>query len=113
MHELGLTTEIVDLVTAKAAEAGAARVVSVKLAIGAFSGVEPDAVAFCFEIVSKGTLAEGARLEIDRVPLTLECRGCGVTAPAQDVFAVCSSCGSTDVRVTAGREFRVDSMEVD
>ena len=113
MHELGLTKELVDIVAAKAAEAGAARILSLKLVIGALSGVEADAVAFCFEVVSKGTAAEGARLEIDRVPLTLACRACGVTAPTEDIFTVCARCGSTDVAIAAGREFTIKSMEVD
>ena len=113
MHELGLTKELVDLVTAKAAEAGAQRVVSVSLAIGAMSGVEADAVSFCFEVVAKDTIAEGARLEIERIPLTLACRACGVTAPVDDVFTVCAKCGSTEVSIIAGHEFTVRSMEVD
>ena len=113
MHELGLTKELVDLVVAKAGEAGAAKVVSIRLAIGALSGVEADAVSFCFEVVSKDTIAEGARLEIDRVPLTLACRTCRAKTAVEDVFTVCGKCGSTNVEVVAGREFTIKSMEVD
>jgi len=113
MHELGLTKELVDLVAAKAAAAGARRIVSVRLAIGAMSGVEADAVSFCFSVVAKDTIAEGARLDIERIPLTLRCRGCGVTAPVENIFTVCAKCGSTEVEVTAGREFTIKSMEVD
>jgi len=113
MHELGLTKELVDIVALKAAEAGATRILSLKLAIGALSGVEADAVEFCFTVVSKGTPAEGARLEIDRIPLTLKCRACGVTAPTEDIFTVCARCGSTDVSIAAGHEFTIKSMEVD
>ncbi|MBI5529074.1 MAG: hydrogenase maturation nickel metallochaperone HypA [Deltaproteobacteria bacterium] len=68
MHELGLTQDLVDLVTAKAVAEGVAKVISVRLMVGEFAGVEPDSVSFCFEVVSRGTVAENARLEIERVP---------------------------------------------
>lgn len=113
MHELGLTKDLVDLVTAKAVEAGAKRVVSIRLVVGAISGVEADAVSFCFEVVSKGTIAEGARLDIDRVPLTLACKTCRAKTEVEDVLTVCGKCGSTDVEIVAGREFTIKSMEVD
>jgi len=113
MHELGLTKELVDIVDARAREAGAVKIKSIMLTIGAFSGVEADAVSFCFEVVAKGTLAEGAELVIERVPLKVDCAGCGRTSVNEDNFPICPLCGGTNVVITSGREFVIRSMEVE
>lgn len=113
MHELGLTAELVKIVDEKAREAGAGRVTSVSVSIGAFSGVEADAVSFCFEVVAQGTLAEGAKLEMERIPLTVRCEGCGLTQVNTENFPACPTCSSMAVEIVAGKEFRIKSMEVE
>jgi hydrogenase nickel incorporation protein HypA/HybF len=113
MHELGLTAELVKIVDEKAREAGAARVKSVAVTIGAFSGVEAEAVRFCFEVVAQGTLAEGATLEIEKVPLTVRCGSCCLTQVNTENFPACPTCSSMAVEIVAGKEFRIKSMEVD
>jgi len=113
MHELGLTKELVDIVDDRARKAGASRIKSVSLVIGAFSGVEADAVSFCFEVVAKGTLAEGAALVIEKVPLRVDCASCGRNSVNEDNFPICPLCGGTNVVITAGREFVIRSMEVE
>jgi hydrogenase nickel incorporation protein HypA/HybF len=61
MHELGITTNIVAIV---GEAANGHRVTKVTLAVGAQAGVTTDAIAFCFDVVAKGTVVEGAVLEI-------------------------------------------------
>jgi hydrogenase nickel incorporation protein HypA/HybF len=64
MHELGITRNIVSIV---GHAARGRRIVRITLEVGALAGVEPRAIAFCFDVVAKGTAAEGAVLDI--VPL--------------------------------------------
>ena len=108
MHELPITQSVVDAVCERAGER---RVRSVRVQIGALTAVLPDAMRFCFELAVQGTVAEGARLEIDERPAAVHCLGCGADAVLTDAILLCP-CGSADVRVTAGRELRVLSMEV-
>jgi hydrogenase nickel incorporation protein HypA/HybF len=61
MHELALTREIVDIVCKAANDR---RVHKVTLEIGRLSCVMPESIEFCFDVVARGTLAEGAHLEI-------------------------------------------------
>ena len=63
MHELSLTQEIVSIACNAAS---GQRVHVVTVVVGELSCVAPDALAFCFDVVAEGTLAEGARLEIRR-----------------------------------------------
>lgn len=60
MHELGLTRNIVAIV---AEHAGERPVKRVQVAVGARACVEKQALAFCFDLVARGTVLEGAALE--------------------------------------------------
>jgi hydrogenase nickel incorporation protein HypA/HybF len=108
MHELAITQSVVDAVLAKT---GDTRVTTVRLKVGQLAGVVPDAMRFCFDLVTTGTALEGARLEIDQPPGGAHCRSCGVDFALVDPILLCP-CGSADVEVTTGRELQVSSVEV-
>ena len=108
MHELSIAQSVVDAVCERAA--GRA-VRSIRLEVGALTAVVPDAMRFCFDLVTDGTLAEGARLDIDLRPGATHCRSCGADAEMADAIPLCP-CGSADVDVVAGRDLRILSMEV-
>jgi len=108
VHELPITQSVVDAVCERA---GDRRVHSVRVQVGALTAVLPDAMRFCFELAVQGTVAEGARLDIDERPAAVHCRGCGADAVLPDFLLLCP-CGSADVQITAGRELRILSMEV-
>lgn len=63
MHELSVTREIVSIACSAAS---GQRVHGISVVVGTLSCVSPDALAFCFDVVARGTLAEGARLDIRR-----------------------------------------------
>lgn len=109
MHELAIADEIVRITLDHAAGAKVLRVV---LEIGAFVGVEPQSVAFCFESLTRGTLAEGAELVIHDVPGEAHCLGCGVDSPRTQLWEPCPACGGHALDVLRGRELRVKELEV-
>ncbi len=84
---------------------------SVKLEVGALCAVVPDAMTFCFELATEGTVADGASLEVDMRPGAGRCRSCGTSFELNDLILLCP-CGSADVDVTAGRDLKILSMEV-
>ena len=100
MHELTLTQGLVDRV----ADATAGRRVSaVHVRVGLLSGVVPEAMEFCFDVVTAGGPLDGATLVVERVPGRVACRTCGAESPTEDLVLVCG-CGSADVTVVAGQE---------
>ena len=109
MHELGITQSIVETVLDSV---GQRRITGLCLEIGALSGVVSDSVRFCFDIVAQGTALEGARLNIVEPPGRGCCRECGADFELDDLIVLCP-CGSADVAVTAGRQLRVTSVEVE
>ena len=112
MHEMSLTESIVDIAVEAARKEGAQRVTRVVVDVGALSHVEPEALEFCFAAVSRGTLAEGARLEITRLPGAGWCPDCGKTVALAERFSACPECGGFRVQMTAGDELKVREMEI-
>jgi hydrogenase nickel incorporation protein HypA/HybF len=108
MHELSITQTVVTTVTQRMRDA---RVCRIRLEVGQLSGLVPDAVRFCFEMVAAGTTCEGATLEIDEPPGKAMCRTCGVAFETGEVLPLCD-CGSADVEVQGGRELRIREVEV-
>ena len=108
MHELAITQSVVEMITERTA---GARVTLVRLDVGKLSGVLPDALAFCFELVADGTSLHGARLEISEPPGRAHCRSCAADFVLDRPILLCD-CGSADVEVLAGQELAIRSVEV-
>ncbi len=108
MHELAITQSVVDAVLERT---GDRPVTTVRLKVGRLAGVVPDAMRFCFDLVTAGTTLEGASLEIEQPPGRAHCRACGDDFGLADLILLCP-CGSADVEVTTGRELLVSSVEV-
>jgi hydrogenase nickel incorporation protein HypA/HybF len=110
MHELPITEGILKIA---ADAAGGRQITAIHLIVGELSSIVDDSVQFYFDMLSKGTLAEGAVLDFQRRPATIMCGDCGraseVRAPLP---SVCPYCGGTKLQVTGGRELRVESIEV-
>ncbi|HWI40798.1 MAG TPA: hydrogenase maturation nickel metallochaperone HypA [Verrucomicrobiae bacterium] len=109
MHEMSITQSVVEICEN---HAQGRRVMAVTLEIGELSGVVPEAVEFCFEACSRGTLLEGASLSILRVPGRGRC-GCGTVFAMRAWYDACTSCGGSAVELLSGEELRVKELEVD
>ena len=110
VHELSLTQGVVEICEQNA---GGRRVTEVIVEIGSLSGVEPEAMAFCFEACTRGTLLDGARLVIERVAALARCAGCGAESSPGSHFEPCPSCGGYHLHLLAGEEMRVKELEVE
>lgn len=108
MHELGITQNIVAIVSE---HAKGSRVVRVALEIGKLSAVMPDAIRFCFDVCSKDTQLEGADLEIIETPACFICRECSSEIMTHEFFVQCD-CGSTNLECIAGQELNIKEMEI-
>jgi hydrogenase nickel incorporation protein HypA/HybF len=108
MHELSITQSVVEAITSRMGEAV---VVRVRLEVGKLSGLVPDAVRFCFEMVAAGTTCAGATLEFDEPMGSARCRTCGAEFATAEVFPLCG-CGSADIAVLGGTQLRIKEVEV-
>ena len=108
MHELAITQSVVEAVAERVAPS---RVTVVHLTIGRVSGVDVDAIRFCFDLAAEGTVVEGARLEISEPAGRARCRQCGADFGVDDLVLLCR-CGSVDVELSQGGELLVRAVEV-
>lgn len=108
MHELGITENIVAIVRGHARGQPVTRVA---VEIGRLAAVAPEALRFCFDVCTRGTELENARLEIIDVPGLRTCWDCGRETEADDLLAPCP-CGSWNTRTTRGTDLRVKEMEI-
>lgn len=112
MHELSIALYMVEQASRAARQHDARRVKSVRARIGVMSGVVKDALLFSWDVAAKGTLCEGAALQIEDVPLTVRCPKDGAAkALAFPPRFRCPDCGEPTPEILTGRELELDSLE--
>lgn len=113
MHELAITKGIIDIVSSEAESKGFSRVLEITLQVGEYSGLVPECIREFFPIAAAGTVAEHAALNIETLGARFKCLDCGYEGDADRKNACCPACRSTALKMTAGREFYVDSLKVE
>jgi hydrogenase nickel incorporation protein HypA/HybF len=100
------------LATQQARQAGAQRIHRIMMRVGALSGAVPETLEFAFDVIAKGTMAEGASLEIERVPIRCFCPHCEREFEPADFVCECTQCGRPTTDIRAGRELQLTNLEV-
>jgi hydrogenase nickel incorporation protein HypA/HybF len=114
VHELALCQEILAIAEAEVRRRRFTRVRAVRLEVGAFACASPDAIAFCFDAVTRETLADGAALEVVRIPGEGVCLNCGErVVGVADRAHPCPACGHAALAVQGGDGLRVTELEVE
>lgn len=113
MHEYAVTQNVVEVAVREAEAAGAKKIIEIKLVIGDLSSIIDESVSMYFDIISEGTAAEGAKLIFKRMPAKFICKECGTEYEKPRSGFECPSCGGEGRLTGAGREFYIESMEVD
>ncbi|NJM83829.1 MAG: hydrogenase maturation nickel metallochaperone HypA [Tabrizicola sp.] len=112
MHEMSLCESILDIIRDRAGQDRFSRVTRVCLEVGPLSSVEPEALRFGFDVVMRGSLAEGAALEIETPEATAFCVACLSSVPVRNRLDPCPACGSADLQITGGDDLRIRQLEV-
>ena len=113
VHEMALAESVLQIVEDTARKHAVTRVRSVRLEIGQLSHVEPEALRFAFDVVTRHGIADGARLEIDATQGVAWCIKCCETVPLARLGEACPRCGSYQLQVTGGDDMRVKDIEIE
>jgi hydrogenase nickel incorporation protein HypA/HybF len=114
MHELSITASIVDTVTESVAAYPGARVLEVRLRVGALSAVIEESLQFCFEIATEGTPLEGSKLVVNILPVVVHCIRCEADVELESVQSFrCPRCGDPCSDLRQGRELEIEAIEID
>ena len=114
MHELSIALDLIEAVCDELPALGRPRVRTVHLKLGVLSGVVEEALLFSFGVAADGSPLEGARLEIEKIPVTVFCDTCrrdGIAADPRHLR--CPSCGAPTERLVRGRELELVGLEVE
>ncbi len=113
MHELAITQSILTIALENARKVDAKQITGINLQIGQMTSLVDDSIQFYWDIISEGTIALGAKLNIKRIPTEMRCFDCGlIFVPNSDSFD-CLACKSIRVQVIQGDEMRVESIDVE
>ena len=113
MHELSLACSLVEEAEKVLEAENAARATRVTIGIGKLSGVELDAFEFAFPMAAEGSRLAEAELVIHDLPIRVQCRVCEKESSPDFPRCVCTFCESDDIELLGGREFNIESMEIE
>jgi hydrogenase nickel incorporation protein HypA/HybF len=121
VHELSMTTQIVETVLAEAKKHGAKKVIEVKLVIGKMTFLGTDQIGFSYKILTEDTILKGSKLTIEEKEGVIECPSCGYkgTVPIKDDPAYhipvptlqCPECGRA-AKIVEGKECTIKSIKM-
>ena len=113
MHEISIIESILEVAEEKAREADSPSITVIRLRLGEFTAIAREALEFAFEVARLGTLAERARLEIEVVPMVLQCIVCNSgTQPIRAISFICPQCGFP-LKIVSGRELQIEFIEIE
>jgi hydrogenase nickel incorporation protein HypA/HybF len=112
MHEISLCESIREIIQEQSAQDGFTRVNRIWLEVGPLSCVEPDALRFGFDVVMRGSVAEGAAIEIMTPPARARCLMCAQTATITQRYDLCPHCGAGPMEMIQGCALRISKLEV-
>lgn len=111
MHETAVVEGLMSILLAQAAEHGIGHIDVVRLKIGRLRGLDSRLIRSGFEMFAEGTIAEGARLDIDEVAVEARCHACGAIWAVQHYRFECPACGGNNAEVLKGRELYIESLD--
>ena len=111
MHGIGISEDILKIVKRRAKEKGLSQVKKLKIRIGEMYMVGEEEILKTFDMVSKGTIAEGASIKVDIVPLAIKCSECEKIVQGKQFSLSCPNCGSMNLGVLSGEELIVEGIE--
>ncbi len=113
MHEMGIAQNILEIALDAAKKEGATRITRINMVVGELRGIVPLQLTFCFSIVAQDTMAAGAFLNVEEVPVSGHCNDCQSDFSVEEYQYLCPKCSSTNIQITGGTELRVKDIEIE
>ena len=113
MHEMSIAQGLISIVEEEMIKNNVTTLRSVRVNIGEMSGIVPEALKTCFDILVSKSNMKGAVLKMDIAPIVGGCRKCKKEFKIEDYNFSCPECESTDIDIVSGREMNIVELEVD
>ena len=112
MHEVGMMQNILDMAIYQANQNNASKIDLLTINVGELSGVTPEALELAWEVLSPGTIAENAHLEINSIPVVCHCQQCDRDFQPEKYLYECPQCRQISSNIIAGKDLNLVSVEV-
>jgi len=112
MHEMSICEGILQVIEDQAVKQKFSTVKRVRLVVGPLAGVELESLHFCYDVVVRGSIADGSELEVISLPVNGWCMPCAKPVAVKQRYDACPECGSYQVEINGGDELRIKDMEV-
>jgi hydrogenase nickel incorporation protein HypA/HybF len=113
MHELPVTQNILEVALRHAQQSNAQRIISLNIVIGQLATFVDDSIQFYWDLIAQNTIAEGAKLNFRRIPTELLCLECNYRYTPGPTELACPRCQSTNIEIVAGKEFYLESIDIE
>jgi hydrogenase nickel incorporation protein HypA/HybF len=113
MHELAVTENLLEIALRHAVKADAGKITDIHVVIGDLSSIIDDSVCFYWDIVAKGTIAEGAQIHFQRLHTLFECLECYTQFELETDRFTCPSCKGQKITIKQGKEFYLESIQIE
>jgi len=110
MHELSICQALLTQVSEIAASKGAVSVQEINIDIGVLSGVEPELLSRAFEVACQDTIALGAKLIVNKIPVVIRCRVCEQLSETRPNNLSCPACGDWRSVIVQGDELQLRNI---
>ena len=113
MHELSIAQNILDIVNEQLLANNLSKAIKISIKIGKLVAVEPEALKFCFEIITRNTKAEGSSLQVDYTPIKCMCNDCQNAYISDELNSTCPKCMGSNRKVISGNELKIMWLEAE
>ncbi|NNJ96789.1 MAG: hydrogenase maturation nickel metallochaperone HypA [Gammaproteobacteria bacterium] len=113
MHELAICQALINQIESIAAERNAIRAVSIVIGMGPLSGVEAQLLEHAYPVASAGSVADGAELVIEKLPVRVRCTQCDKESDVSPNKLICKHCGDWRTTLLSGDELMLMSVELE
>jgi len=111
VHEMSIAQSLLEIVLEESRRHCLEQVKTIRLQVGAMAAVVPESLTFCFDLLSRDTIASGAALEVETIPVVARCSECDILFEVEDHIFLCPKCGGPTLDLVSGRELSLTSIE--
>lgn len=112
MHEMSLCRNLLDQALVLAREYNAQGIKSINVTMGPLCAIDAHHLQETFSHASSGTMADKARLIINKVPMIVHCMDCQEESQVVPDRMICNHCGSQHTRLVGGSEIMLHDIEL-
>ena len=113
MHELSVMAYLLETVEERAQKIGATKVTAINLVIGERTSIMDDSLLYYFDMLTPGTVAEGAQLAVRRTTMRFHCVGCDADYHPSGFDFKCPHCHTVGAVTSDGSELLIESLEIE